>query len=81
MLKYFELSVLLLLALGVITQVLIPAIRNTPCFPMFREEAKLKAELAELNQEELEQELAKRVREKSAALHSEKVEKENKETV
>ena len=45
----------------IITQIIIPALRGTKAFPMFRREAKLKDELLSRNQQEYEQSLEKEV--------------------
>lgn len=80
--RVFELVLVFSLALLIVTQVLIPALRGTPNFPMFRREKTLKTELQELQQEEVELALQAEVEAKRAKLHPvAKSEEEVKETI
>ena len=56
-LRFTEEMILFLLALGIITQLIIPAIRGTRSFPLFTREHKLLDELSEVHQAQREKEL------------------------
>lgn len=59
----FEFVLVVLAALFVVTQLLVPAIQGTKSFPMFRtEESKLQAELIDIAQAKREQNLANIIR-------------------
>lgn len=67
--RLFELTLLTLGLLFVVTQLLIPALKGTALFPAFRKEGKLKATLVEQRQEYVEQQLEKVVVENEQELH------------
>jgi hypothetical protein len=54
---YLELTVVLLIAVIVVTQIIIPKIRGTKCWPTFGREGKLERELIDANQQIAEQRL------------------------
>ena len=56
-LRIMEFSILTVIALGVITQLLIPALMGTQSFPLFRREQKLIDELTAVQQEQREKTL------------------------
>lgn len=62
---------LFLLAYIIISQVLVPAIRGTKLFPMFRRESKLKEEILDANQALHENELEDELEERRRALEAE----------
>ena len=68
LLRLFEQGFLLLAALFVITQLLIPAIRGTRSFPLFTRERELQNELTDVQQAELEAQLEKTIKEKKEKL-------------
>lgn len=57
MLIVMEWGAILLVALFIITQILVPTFNNRPMVPMFRRERVLKNKLTELKQKEFEQQL------------------------
>lgn len=58
----FDLTVLCLTLLGVLTQVAIPLLRGTPLFPIFRREAKLSSELKEARQGNVEKSIQNQIK-------------------
>lgn len=69
-----ELVLILGIAWFAITQIIVPSMKNRPWFPMFKKEVKLKEELAELEQESYEAQLAKEVEAKKQNLNNMKSE-------
>ena len=63
--KILEIIFVLWLFWFLLTQFAIPIIRNTKLLPLFREETKLKKELIDLNQKEVELNLKKVVKQRS----------------
>lgn len=68
MLKFLEPIVMVLLALLVITQMLIPAIRGTRSFPLFRREKKLVEELTDIKQAQREKDLQTQINKEKDSL-------------
>lgn len=62
LLKLIQCVILALILFVVISQIVIPTIQNRPMFAWFGRQHKLENELAKLNQEKHERELAKTVR-------------------
>lgn len=54
LLRIVELGVLLLVLYVVISQLIVPGIRRTKLFPLFRREHRLKESIIDLNQEQYE---------------------------
>ena len=62
-LSVFEFAICVAVILMVITQMLVPSLKGTQMFPMFRKEQKLQSEIRGLNQESNEVDLEKEARE------------------
>lgn len=60
--KLLTVVFVLLMVVVVVSQIIIPAFTNRALFPMFREQSTLEAEIAELNQQKVESELAAHVK-------------------
>jgi hypothetical protein len=68
-LKFFEDLLLILIALGVITQIIIPAIRGSRSFPLFTREHKLQHELSEVHQAQIERNLEAAIKKEKEKLN------------
>lgn len=62
-LSVFEFVLCFVLVMVAITQMLIPSLKGTQMFPMFRREQKLQNEITELNQQSSEVDLENQARE------------------
>jgi hypothetical protein len=71
---FIELVLILGIAWFAITQIIVPSLNGRPWFPFFKKEVKLKEELAELEQESYEAQLAKEVEAKKQNLNNMKSE-------
>lgn len=58
LIRLIELGMIVALTFLVVSQILVPAVRGTRLFPIFRKEHTLKEEVLDLNQEKYEAELA-----------------------
>lgn len=55
--KLMEIVLGILVLVLFVTQILIPAVKNTSFFPFFRKQGKLEAEVTQLNQRDVEEKL------------------------
>lgn len=61
LLKFVEFALIVMFITVLVTQVIVPVMRNRAMFPAFRKQGKLETELAELNQRKVEAELEKKI--------------------
>lgn len=75
-LKFFELFLLALLVLFLLTQVMVPLVRNLPLFPFFRKQHELEEELLSLNQVDVEDLLQTEIEERKETKLNKRKEKD-----
>lgn len=69
LIRILEIIAVVLAAAAIITQILVPLWQNRPTFPIFRRGRKLEKQIADLNEESLEQQLEREIAAKQAVLH------------